>query len=150
MKHIPVVSVPSTERVGRSSIRLLAGSPTRRAALGLVGGGLALSCIPPAFAQRRAAQGPAEVSVEELMKPNPLGEVIVGRADAPVTIVEYASLTCSHCATFHIKVFPVLKEMLQRRGGDLSEASIQGRRLPPARRSCQHDRPRGLAEQPGQ
>ena len=110
MKHIPVVSVPSTERVGRSSIRLLAGSPTRRAALGLVGGGLALSCIPPAFAQRRAAQGPAEVSVEELMKPNPLGEVIVGRADAPVTIVEYASLTCSHCATFHIKVFPVLKE----------------------------------------
>ncbi|HEY9213051.1 MAG TPA: DsbA family protein, partial [Ancylobacter sp.] len=33
-----------------------------------------------------------------------------GKADAPVTIVEYASMTCSHCAQFHTTTFPVLKE----------------------------------------
>jgi protein-disulfide isomerase len=30
-----------------------------------------------------------------------LGEKIMGRADAPVTLTEYASLTCPHCAAFH-------------------------------------------------
>lgn len=34
---------------------------------------------------------------------------ILGRADAPVTIIEYASPTCSHCATFHKTVLPRLK-----------------------------------------
>lgn len=37
-------------------------------------------------------------------------EMIYGDPQAPVTIVEYASLTCSHCATFHNTVFPQLKE----------------------------------------
>ncbi len=32
-----------------------------------------------------------------------------GRADAPVTIVKYASLTCPHCRKFHLEVFPELK-----------------------------------------
>lgn len=39
-----------------------------------------------------------------------LGEIIIGKADAPVTIIEYASMTCPHCANFHTKVFPALKE----------------------------------------
>jgi protein-disulfide isomerase len=63
----------------------------------------------PSLAQRRGA-GPDEVSVEALMKPGPLPELIVGKADAPVTIVEYASMTCSHCANFHSTVYPALKE----------------------------------------
>jgi protein-disulfide isomerase len=50
------------------------------------------------------------VPVAELAVPGPLGDVFVGRADAPVTIIEYASLTCGHCATFHEKVWPVLKQ----------------------------------------
>ncbi len=37
-------------------------------------------------------------------------EMIYGDPQAPVTIVEYASLTCSHCATFHNTVMPQLKE----------------------------------------
>ncbi|MEP9376836.1 DsbA family protein [Aquabacter sp. CN5-332] len=40
---------------------------------------------------------------------SPLPEQSMGAANAPVTIVEYASLTCSHCAAFHAKTFPVLK-----------------------------------------
>jgi protein-disulfide isomerase len=37
-------------------------------------------------------------------------EQILGDPDAPVTIIEYASLTCPHCAEFHNDVLPELKE----------------------------------------
>jgi protein-disulfide isomerase len=36
-------------------------------------------------------------------------DFVLGEADAPVTIVEYASLTCPYCAQFHTEVLPVLK-----------------------------------------
>lgn len=39
----------------------------------------------------------------------PLPQKALGSADAPVTVVEYASMTCSHCADFHTRVFPELK-----------------------------------------
>ena len=35
---------------------------------------------------------------------------ILGNVDAPITIVEFASLTCGHCADFHTTTFPQLKE----------------------------------------
>lgn len=66
--------------------------------------------LTPAFAQRRGDRGPDEVSVDALMKPGALPELVVGKADAPVTIVEYASMTCGHCAAFHNNVYPALKE----------------------------------------
>lgn len=37
-------------------------------------------------------------------------DLIVGRKEAPVTIVEYASLTCPHCARFHQNVLPTIKK----------------------------------------
>tara|TARA_Y100000052_G_scaffold27588_1_gene36966 strand:+ start:22234 stop:22926 length:693 start_codon:yes stop_codon:yes gene_type:complete len=40
------------------------------------------------------------------------GDMSMGRDDAPVTIIEYASVTCSHCATFHNTVEPALKERI--------------------------------------
>jgi len=52
----------------------------------------------------------ADVSPEALKEPGPLGDVILGNEDAPVTIVEYASLTCPHCAAFAEGTFPKLKE----------------------------------------
>ena len=36
-------------------------------------------------------------------------EIIYGDINAPITIFEYASLTCNHCATFHTTVLPKLK-----------------------------------------
>ena len=48
--------------------------------------------------------------MEELLKPGPLPDLIIGNADAPITVVEYASMTCGHCANFHTNVFPTLKE----------------------------------------
>ena len=35
---------------------------------------------------------------------------VLGEADAPVTIIEYASTTCSHCASFHENVLPTIKQ----------------------------------------
>jgi protein-disulfide isomerase len=35
-----------------------------------------------------------------------LGELSIGSSSAPVVVVEYASATCSHCAQFHIRVWP--------------------------------------------
>jgi protein-disulfide isomerase len=40
----------------------------------------------------------------------PVGPMSMGNPDAEVTVVEYASLTCPHCANFHKEVFPRLKE----------------------------------------
>ena len=39
-----------------------------------------------------------------------MAEKSIGRADAPVTIIEYASLTCSHCAAFHTDTLPLIKK----------------------------------------
>ena len=46
----------------------------------------------------------------ELMKPEALPDMAIGDAKAPVTIVEYASMTCPHCAHFDQVTFPELKK----------------------------------------
>ncbi|MGG7568333.1 DsbA family protein [Rhodovulum sp. DZ06] len=38
------------------------------------------------------------------------GAQVMGDPDAPVTIIEYVSLTCPHCARFHTHVFPEIKK----------------------------------------
>lgn len=47
---------------------------------------------------------------DPLASPNPLGELTLGDPAAPITIVEYSSLTCPHCAAFHTEILPALKE----------------------------------------
>ena len=44
-----------------------------------------------------------------LMTAPSLGENWIGQADAPVTMIEYASTACGHCADFHANTFPALK-----------------------------------------
>jgi protein-disulfide isomerase len=48
-------------------------------------------------------------SIADIMAPGPLPEMAQGRADAPVTIVQYASMTCPHCRHFHETTYPQLK-----------------------------------------
>lgn len=48
-------------------------------------------------------------SVEEVMKVGALPEMSIGRADAPVTVIKYASLTCPYCKKFQATVFPQFK-----------------------------------------
>jgi protein-disulfide isomerase len=62
----------------------------------------------PALAQQK--KGPSEVPVEELMKPGALGDLTLGSPTAKVTVVEYASMTCSHCAHFSKDVWPQIKK----------------------------------------
>ena len=58
--------------------------------------------LQPAAAQSAGAA--------ELMVPPPLGDRVLGKEDAPVTVVEYASMTCPHCAHFHETTYPELKK----------------------------------------
>lgn len=37
-------------------------------------------------------------------------DMVMGASDAPVTVIEYASVTCPHCAAFHEEVLPGIKE----------------------------------------
>jgi protein-disulfide isomerase len=61
-----------------------------------------IGSAPLALAQTTIPMG-------DLMKPGPLPDLAEGKADAPVTIVEYASMTCPHCANFHKGSYPALK-----------------------------------------
>lgn len=74
---------------------------------------LAVAAIALTAANRpaQAEKSPSgRTSVDELMAPNPLPDIVQGSAEAPVTIVEYASMTCSHCAAFHHEIYPALKK----------------------------------------
>lgn len=53
---------------------------------------------------------------------------VLGRADASVTVIEYASFTCSHCAAFHNEVLPAFKA----RYIDTGKVRLVHRNLPTA------------------
>jgi protein-disulfide isomerase len=61
----------------------------------------------PAAVEAPEAQG--TVDMAELLKPGALPDKQLGKDDAKVTIVEYASMTCPHCAHFAETTFPDLK-----------------------------------------
>lgn len=70
--------------------------------------GAALGTLGPLFdAVPAQAQ---DASVVELGVAGPMGDIVMGDDKAPVTIVEYASMTCSHCAHFQKTTFPELKK----------------------------------------
>jgi protein-disulfide isomerase len=65
----------------------------------------AFAAAAPAVAQAPAQPPPAAAKNALALTPD---DRILGRADAPITIVEYASLTCPHCAHFDSDVLPKL------------------------------------------
>ena len=67
----------------------------RQALQGTLTTGLLLSGGLPAFAQDAPAREVLEMSK--------------GAEDAPVTVIEYASFTCPHCASFHTEVYPQVR-----------------------------------------
>lgn len=80
---------------------------TRRAftaALSLTGLGLLAGFSPLRLIGEAMAQTAADVA-----KPVSLPDMALGPANATVTITEFASLTCPHCAAFTEKVFPKIK-----------------------------------------
>ena len=63
--------------------------------------GFATSGALPALAQSTV--------VAQLAKPMALPDMVLGDAKAPVTIYEYASMSCPHCAAFEQNVFPMIR-----------------------------------------
>jgi Protein-disulfide isomerase len=49
-----------------------------------------------------------DLDMAKVLEPGPLKEMVLGKDDAPVTIVEYMSLTCGHCGNFHKNTFDPL------------------------------------------
>jgi protein-disulfide isomerase len=90
-------------------------NPTRRefltgaAAVGLLSVLAAAGSPSDLFGWLRPAFAEVAPSNEELMKAGPLGEMAQGSSEAPVTVIEYASMTCSHCAAFAVTTYPELK-----------------------------------------
>jgi protein-disulfide isomerase len=77
----------------------------RRHLLAAGAGLLSLAAAAPlALAQ---SAGPADL--EALMEPPTHGEMVLGVEAAPITVVEYASASCPHCAAFANDVLPALK-----------------------------------------
>ena len=53
---------------------------------------------------------PSIAFAEILSTEEALSERVLGNPEAPVTIIEYASLTCPHCASFHMETLPQIKK----------------------------------------
>ena len=52
----------------------------------------------------------AEIDQAALAKAGPDGDIVIGSEKAPVTVIEYASMTCPHCAHFSATTFPELQK----------------------------------------
>lgn len=76
------------------------GSITRRV---LIASGFAL------LASSAVAEQPTDKGKAMLEAASPLGDRMLGKADAPVVLIEYASATCPHCAEFHTTLLPQIK-----------------------------------------
>lgn len=84
---------------------------TRRNTLAtLAGAPLALATLKASAWAQSAPQSQGSVDMDSLLEAGPLPEMAKGDPDAPVKMVEYASMTCGHCASFHRNTWPALQE----------------------------------------
>jgi protein-disulfide isomerase len=88
----------------------------RRTLLTLAAGASAAMLLPAAAWAQGTPQAAAPAP-EPLAADDPrMTERSLGRADAPVTVIEYFSLTCGHCAAFHTQTWPQVKKDLVETG----------------------------------
>ena len=66
---------------------------------------------PAAKSLSGTSKGTSKVSTDKAKPPlKPLSEMSMGSSSAPVVMLNYSSLTCSHCAHFHTVVLPKIEE----------------------------------------
>src|SRR5262245_29173221 len=71
---------------------------------------LLVAAFAAAIVSLSSAAAPAQdVNVADLYTPGQLGEKVLGPADAKVTVVEYASMSCPHCAHFDSTTFDAFR-----------------------------------------
>jgi len=80
--------------------------PTIAAALSLTGLLVVSAALSLPLTGRAVAQS---AIAAQLAKPVSLPDIAIGSAKARVTIIEYASMSCPHCAAFDENVFPMLR-----------------------------------------
>lgn len=68
---------------------------------------LALALLAPAVVA--SASGTDTAFARQAVAPPTAADRSIGRADAPVTVIEYASFSCSHCSDWHRFVYPAFK-----------------------------------------
>ena len=68
---------------------------------------LTLALLAPAVAA--SASGSDSARARQTLAPVTAADRSIGRADAPVTVIEYASFACHHCADWHQLVYPGFK-----------------------------------------
>lgn len=69
---------------------------------------LALALLAPVVTM----SAPSRAVATEPVAPVTAADRVLGRADAPVTVIEYASFSCHHCADWHQFVFPLFKQRM--------------------------------------
>jgi protein-disulfide isomerase len=100
----------TTEEVGSTRSRRNVLIAAAAVAVVAAGGGYYYWSQPSATAAPKTPAGGVEVSSADLLTPGPLGDEVQGAANAPVTLIEYASMTCPHCANFHETTYPEMKK----------------------------------------
>jgi protein-disulfide isomerase len=80
------------------------GFTRRQIAFGLA----AATAAAPGLAFPLTGAAAETLPVDLIMTPGPLADIVIGAKGAPVTIVEYAALTCPHCEHFHSAIYPAL------------------------------------------
>lgn len=68
-----------------------------------------IAALPLLATTARAGESPKDANETPGNKTYALGDIVLGNKDAKVTVIEYASFTCPHCASFHVQVYPKLK-----------------------------------------
>jgi len=81
---------------------------TTGAVLALGAAAVSAGVLPPLTALAFAAD--TNPSPEDLAHAGPGGDIMIGSDKAPVTVIEYASMTCPHCAHFEETTLPELKK----------------------------------------
>lgn len=71
--------------------------------------GTAALCSSSAFAKDPPKPKAAPVAAVAEQPAQAEGDMVLGKPDAPVEIIAYASMTCTHCAAFELKTLPELK-----------------------------------------
>lgn len=83
----------------------------------LLAGAVALTALGGLWAMTRSGGDPITALATPAMAQDAAAgseaarvpDMVLGKKDAPVTVVEYASFTCPHCANFHDQVFAKMK-----------------------------------------
>jgi protein-disulfide isomerase len=109
----PLPAAPDARSIEQMTKRAASvDDPDLRAALARLGASIAsrrkvMVGVIGMFAGARALRAD-DLPREKLLDPLPTDHVL-GKPDAPNVLIDYASFTCPHCATFNVAVFPVLR-----------------------------------------